>query len=339
MKELKRITSPEQAILVSIKGWFSRNILLKTTSLALGLFLWFHAITDQPHQMDYSVPLELVVSDSTLVVVNDLPPTVDVIFAGTGKELLKLWWYQPSYIKKVEISEVGVKDINLDISSLSMQADLNLIPLGVKYPAALHVTLDRVVEKKVRVVSRLKVIPGEEYVVVGDVTVEPATVSLRGARGELSSIDKVETVVNMVEGVTDSFSTVLELDFSGFKNVNSEITEVTLSGRVEKYVEFELAEIPINLRGRLKDRFVVQPGFIGLVIIGPISRIQSLNTDEIDVYIEINDPPVGETYYSPMIDLPFGIELLSEQPKLFKAIPVDEISYTPLESITRSTIP
>ncbi len=336
MKDLKWITGSGQALLTSVKEWFSRNILLKTTSLVLGLFLWFHAITDQAHQMAYPVPLELVLSDSTLVIVNDLPPTIEVLFAGTGKELLKLWWYKPNYVKEIDIDEVGVKDINLDVSSLSMPAEVNLIPLGVKFPAALHVTLDRVVEKKVRVVSNLKVIPGEEYVVVGNVSVEPSSVTLKGARGELSGIDAVKTVGKTVEGVTDSFSTAVKLDLSNFRNVASEITEVTVSGRVEKYVEFELSEIPIRLRGRLKDKFVVQPGYIGLVIIGPVSRIQSLNKDEIDVYIEINDPPVGETYYSPMIDLPLGVELLSEQPKLFKAVPIDQANSTPAGGITRA---
>jgi len=310
---------------------------LKVTSIAIGLFLWFNAVTDQTHQMDYPVPLEIVVSDTTLIVVNDPVMDVNILFAGTGKELLKLWWKKPFFIREVEGGEIGVRNLSLDVSSLSMPTGLNLIPLGIKSPATLHVALDKLVEKEVRVCSRLKVQPREEYVILGDILIDPPTVVLAGARGELSDLDSVTTVESLLEGVVDSFSTTLQLDLSALRTVTAKVQAVTISGRVEKYVEIALEGIPITLKGRLKKRFSIQPDMIQLVVIGPISLIQSLRKEEVDVYIEINDPPVGETYYSPMIELPEGIELLSEQPKLFKAVPVDEASNSSPENLTSAS--
>lgn len=329
----------EMHFLESLKGWFSRNIVMKLISLALGLFLWFHAVTDRAHQMDYPIPLELVVSDTTLIIVNDPPSEVNILFAGTGKELLKLWWKQPIFVKEIEGGEVGVRNLSLDVSSLSMPADLNLIPLGIKSPTNLFVTLDRRIEKEVRVTSRLKIRPKEEYVIVGDVSIDPPTVTLTGAKGVLSSLDSIKTVENFIGGVTDSFSTTVKLDFSDLRTITSQVTEVTISGRVEKYVEFELGEIPIRLKGRLRHEFTVSPDLIQIVVIGPVSLIQTLRKEEVDVYIEINDPPVGETYYSPMIELPEGIELLSEQPKLFKAVPIDEAGGRSPENLTSARNP
>jgi len=313
-------------VLASIKGWFSRNLLLKVTSLILGLFLWFHAVTDQTHQIDYPVPIELFVSDTTLIIVNELPSMVNVTFAGTGKELIKLWWKHPFIVKEVEGKQTGIHDLNLDVSSLIIPEDLNLIPLSIKSPTTLNVALDRLMDKEVRVASRLKVVPKEQYVMVGGVTVDPPTVFLHGAKGELIDVDSIRTVEGAVQGISDTFSEILPLDFSGFRTVTASVNEVTLSGRVEKYIEFELSGLPVVLKGRLKDKFTVQPNEIGLVVVGPVSLIQSLDKGQVEVYIEINDPPMGETYYSPMIELPDGIELLSEQPKLFKAIPAGKAS-------------
>ena len=335
MSEFGRTLDSGKYLLALLKGWFSRNIVLKVISLLLGSFLWFHAVTDQAHQISYPIPLELVVSDTTLIIVNDPPKEVDIVFAGTGKELLKLWWRRPVFVKEIEGGEVGVRNLSLDVSSLSMPANLNLIPLGIKSPTDLHVALDRRVEKEVRVSSRLKVRPKEEYVIVGDVSIDPPTVVLRGASGVLSGIDSIATVAGTIEGVTDSFSTTVALDLSGLRTVTSEVSEVTISGRVEKYVEYELGEIPIRLKGRLRHEFTVSPDQIQIVVVGPVSLIQSLRREEVDVYIEINDPPVGETYYSPTIALPDGIELLSEQPKLFKAIPIDEAGGEPSENLTK----
>ncbi len=312
---------------------------MKLISLALGLFLWFHAVTDQAHQMDYPIPLELVVSDTTLIIVNEPPSEVNILFAGSGKELLKLWWKQPFFVKEIEGGEVGVRNLSLDVSSLSMPADLNLIPLGIKSPTDLYVTLDRLIEKEVRITSRLKIRPREEYVIVGGVSIEPPTVTLSGAKGMLSGLDSIKTVESFIEEVADSFSTTVKLDFSELRTVTSKVTEVTISGRVEKYVEFELGEIPIRLKGRLRHEFLVSPDLIQIVVIGPVSLIQTLRKEEVDVYIEINDPPVGETYYSPMIELPEGIELLSEQPKLFKAVPIDETGGKPTENLTSARNP
>jgi len=322
-------------LLASLRGWFSKNILLKVIALVLGLFLWFHAVTDQAHQLDYPVPLEIVVSDTTLVIVNEPPSEVSIIFAGTGKELLKLWWKKPFFVKEVEGSDVGVRDLSLDVSSLSMPSDINLIPLGVKSPAELHLALDRLIERELTIVSRLRIVPDEGYVLAGGVSIDPPTVLLSGARGELSNVDSIMTVEGVVDGVKDSFDISLPLDLSGMRTVAPSVKKVTLSGKVEKFVEIELGEIPITIRGRLRDEFSVLPGNIELAVIGPISLIQVLNKNEIDVYIEINDPPVGETYYSPMIELPDGIELLSEQPKLFKAVPAEDANGLPPEDPTR----
>lgn len=321
-------------LLTPIKGWFSRNIVLKIISLLLGLFLWLHAVTDQSHQMDYSIPLELSLSDTSLIIVNKPPSIVNVIFAGTGKELLKLWWKHPVCVKEIEDGEAGVLNLNLDVSSLSMPTGLHLIPLGIKSPATLHVVLDKRISKEVRVVSRLKVIPAEGHVLVGEVKVHPETVVLTGARGELKDIAKVQTIESVEEGVTDSFTTTLPIDLSGLNTVTSGTQEVTLTGKVEKYVEIEVGEIPVGLKGRLKEKFVLQPKSIELVLIGPVSLMQELKKEELKVYIEINDPPIGETYYSPTIRLPDGIKLLSEQPKLFKAIPVDEAGNETPEDVT-----
>ena len=175
--------------------------------------------------------------------------------------------------------------------------------------------------------------------IVGDVTVDPATVILSGAKGVLSGLDSIETVEDFIEGVTDSFSTTVALDLSNLRTVTSEVTEVTISGRIEQYVEFELGEIPIRLKGRLRREFTVTPDLIQIVVIGPVSLIQTLREEEVDVYIEINDPPIGKTYYSPMIELPDGIELLSEQPKLFKAIRIGETSDRPVESLISEVKP
>jgi hypothetical protein len=337
--EIRRIIGRDRAILSGLKGWFSRNIGLKLISLALGLFLWFHAVTDQSHQMEYPVPLQIVVADSSLMIVNDPPRKVDILFAGPGKELLKLWWKPPRFTKEVTATQAGVVDLSLDVSSLTLPPNVNIIPLGIRSPTSLHLALDRVIEKEVAVRSRLRVIPGEQYVVVGDIAVDPGAVTLKGARGELSGLDSVVTAEGVVEGVVDSFSTTLPLDLSGFRTVTSPVREVRLSGRVEKYVDIELGGIPISLRGRLRDRFVLQPAFIELVVVGPVSRIRSLRREEIEVFIEINDPPVGETYYSPMIELPDGIELLSEQPKLFKAVPVSDAGGNSVEDLTRAAPP
>jgi hypothetical protein len=337
--DIRRVFRSEAAILSTLKGWISRNAGLKLISLVLGLFLWFHAVTDQAHQMDYSVPLMVGVADSAFMIINDLPTEVNVIFAGTGKELLKLWWEEPLYVKEIVADGAGVVDLSLDVSSLSMPENVKIIPLGITSPTDLHIVLDSVVEKEVIVVSRLRVIPAEEYVVVGDIAIDPPTITLRGARGELSGIQSVRTVEGVVKGVVDSFSTVLPIDLSELRTVTSGIPVVTMTGRVEKYVDIELGGIPITLKGRLKGKFLLQPAFIELVVVGPVSLIQSLQRKDIEVYIEINDPPVGDTYYSPMIELPEGIELLSEQPKLFKAIPVNKNEGIPPENITSAPPP
>ena len=330
------MTGRSYPLLALIKGWCLRNILLKLISLLLGFFLWFHAVTDQSHQIEYPVPLDLSLSDTSLVIVNEIPSDVDVLFAGTGKELLKLWWKHPEFIKKIEDRKAGVKDLVLDISSLSLPAGLNLIPLGIRSPSTLHVVLDEQIEKRVQVLPRLKVIPAEAYVLVGDRGLGPRAVLLKGARGELADVSVIRTIDSTVEGVTDSFTTILPLDLSGMRTVASDISAVKLTGHVEKFVEFELGEIPITLRGRLRDKFTLKPHDIELVVVGPVSLIQNLQRDSLHVYIEINDPPIGETYYAPTIELPEGIDLISEQPKLFKVVPLEDADSDPPDSMTHS---
>jgi hypothetical protein len=307
-----------------IKGWFSKNILLKIAAIALAAFLWFHSATNRIQQEEYSVPITVVLEDTSLVDINREYGSATVLLEGQGKEFIKLLWQKPRLVFALTEKKPRKFELSITPQDMIIPEGVLLRPIAVLGPQSVEVELDWLTEKIVSVLPMVK-LADEGFIQKGKVTVEPAEVKLRGARKELKGLKSIPTVLVELPTASGEFELAANLDLGGFSTVLTVDEVVLIKGEIERLIERKMEEIPVEITGNMRKDYRARPETINIIVTGMESRVASLSQQEVRVLLEINSPPSGETYYSPKIVLPESIELISEQPKLFQAVPADSI--------------
>ena len=189
----------------------TENIFLKLLSLAFALILWFFVMGEQKQELSYAVPLAIKNLPANLMVANEIPSQVDVRISGPRTLLMNL---DP---KDMGIA-VDLKGLQPGITSFKRLEELFNLPGALKItrlsPSFVDVRLERIKDKKVPVKLIVSGAPAPGFE-LREIQLTPAEVLVEGAEGELKNIAQVETDPVEIEGVRDSFSLIVPIDYRG----------------------------------------------------------------------------------------------------------------------------
>lgn len=187
------------------------NWVLKLLALAFAVTLWFFVMGERKVEVPFLVPLELKNVPKGLMVANDVPSVVDVRISGPRTLLMNL---RPSDISIA----VDLSDLQPGVTTFKRLEERLNIPSGLKVtrlsPSFVDVKLERIRDKKVPVKVDLTGTPATGFELAG-ATVKPSLVTVRGAESELKDVSDVETDPVKLDGVKDSFTLMVPLDYRG----------------------------------------------------------------------------------------------------------------------------
>ncbi len=197
----------------------AENWVLKLFSLVFALILWFFVMGERRLEIGFTVPLELKNLPAGLILANEVPSLVDVRLNGPRTLLMNL------SAKDISIA-VDLGDLNPGVTSFKRLEERLNLPSGIKVtrlsPSFVDVKLERLKERKIPVKVVVSGMPAEGHL-LGDVSVSPSRVQVSGAEGELKDIAELVTTPVSVEGVNESFSLMVPLDFRGrYTRLNEE---------------------------------------------------------------------------------------------------------------------
>jgi YbbR domain-containing protein len=194
-----------------MSGGLTRNWFLKLLSLVFALVLWFFVMGEQKLEVGYVVPLELKNVPPGMMVANEVPSLVDVRISGPRTLLTNL---RP---KDISLS-VDLRDLQPGLTSFKRLEERLNIPSVLKVtrlsPSFVDVKLERVKEKSVPIRAVLSGTPAEGCR-IGAVQISPSKVVVEGAESELKDINEVVTEEVEVEGVKESFTLMVPLNYYG----------------------------------------------------------------------------------------------------------------------------
>lgn len=187
------------------------NWLLKLISLAFAAILWFFVMGERKLEVPYIIPLEYKNLPQELMIANEVPASVAVRISGPRALLMNL---SPEDISIA----VDLKDLKAGVTSFKRLEESLNIPSGLKAtrvsPSYVDVKLERVREKLVPVRLVLTGAPAPGFMVTGS-QVAPPRVAVSGAESELKSVTEVPTEGISLDGVQESFSQTVALDYVG----------------------------------------------------------------------------------------------------------------------------
>ena len=220
----------------AVRGFFTRNLGYKLVALVLGLLLWFDVTSDEISVIDYPVPLRIGVDGRDMIVTNDVPSEVNVLFSGSGKDLLRLDKDDLVIQKTVRGGENDTTIVTIGPNDVQKPGDLSVAPISVA-PVQVTVVTDRFVEKTVPLQPLGMPLAREGYQ-IADVRVEPRQVKVRGVTAEVNPIGSLGLDLSQLDRVAGSFDTMLEIAVpESLRTVTVSPDSVRIRGQVVRVEE------------------------------------------------------------------------------------------------------
>ena len=289
-------------------------VLAVLITLALWCYMEFYdspntelAVKDIPVEFTNE---DTILAENGLMLLSGYDTTVDLTLEGKRKVLMNL---DPSQIRIVadtsSISSAGVQTLNY---SYILPNGISPSDVSIKSRSIYNitVTVGTLYSKPVPVEVELKGQVADGYF-IGDITIDPQTLTLRAEREDMLNVHHAKVTVNL-GGTTSTLIETLEYTLYDANDVpvqndniraSTKLIQVTVPVRTTKTVPLEMDLVGTDL---MKSVIVdIQPSSVTLV--GEGSTLDTINKVTLDrIYVEDLVPGLNGPYFY-TIKLPAGV--------------------------------
>lgn len=273
-----------------ITRMLSHNLMFKTLSLVLAVFLWAWVQTEQVVDKRSRARV-IYIWPEGLVRVQEVPKTLVVTLRGPQGLVQNL---ESSHLRyHVDLTEADLGDVSVDFS----ERNLTGLPDGVSVvqvsPPGVDIDLDRRLVREVRV-REMVIGDVAEGWSKGEVTVAPATIQITGPQSLVRQISEVATNVVDVNGLTET--TRFDVGLGLKERTVSPVGESTVSVTVEVspiIVRKTFNGVPIMARG---SGWRAAPAAATVTLEGNAGDMRELSPEQVSVQVHLPDPvPAGRS--------------------------------------------
>jgi len=221
-----------------LKDFFTKNILLKISSLAIAIILWLIAINvnNPPITASYSLPLEFLNSDNLLlnnfIILNEKKikdSKIDVLVEATRNDL-KFINQNPDNLKAI----INFKDVDISYEkyvgsnlimpvNISFSSYLNSSHYQITnvYPSKVDVQLDNFIIDNEQVYYDTDGEPAKNYY-IQEIIIQPESIKISGAQSILETIKPITLNLSTI-GATKNIITKMPIKI--FDKNDNEVTD------------------------------------------------------------------------------------------------------------------
>ncbi len=268
-----------------LKNLFLRNRGKKIIAVAFAVALWFAANIEQDVEKNASTELSYVNLPAGLIMVNDPPQALNLRIRGPRTQLASLPTKDMAIALDLSHTLPGISKFEIRTDQIKPPRGIQVIGIS---PAEVTIEIDKITEKEVKV-KPIVGLPESGYEIVGEPKVIPSVVKIRGPKRTLSQIESVSTDLLSTTGVKSSFTLEVPLKINpGVELIDGRFARVTINIE-EKTAVKEFDDMKINLLNSDGVQFEPQdPLKAQLVFEGPYSIIKNLNSDDIEVSVDVS---------------------------------------------------
>ncbi len=251
---------------------------IKLTSLALAAVLWAAVAAEEPTTQ--LVPVTLIVEPPEGRALTRLLPPVKALYAGSSRELIKLFSTPPVITAVIPDTLTGSSYVvELFPNDLKLAEDADVKSQDVQ-PRRIEVTLDAVSRRLVPVVSRVTITPDTGFAVVGGVAFSPSSVLVRGPEAVVSRVEAAATVPLEITAVRGPVRRRVPIDTGSLGVAQVSQREVEVSAEIEAVSERALLDVPVLVQGE-RGVWTVEPATVIVTVRGPAARVAQLSRDSV----------------------------------------------------------
>jgi hypothetical protein len=287
------------------------NFGLKVLALTIAVGLWIAGHRDIERAIEVPVGFRNIPSD--LMVLDNRIDYVVLRFNGPRTLVSTL---DPDDLK-LSLDLAGAKS---GAVSYPLGAGSFNIPRGVTVaritPPVVQFRLEPVVRRTLPVSVKLAGKPSAGYQ-IGQVTAQPANVSVAGPAEEVRRLSVVETLPVEIDEGRGVVKRKVRLSADGKPlSFTPDQVEITVALEEEESVR-EFAAVAVRAKD-FSGAFTVTPPSVSLRLSGAKSLLDKLELKGDEVYLNLKGLPAGEHNLPLMMELPAGVRLIEQKPQRFR---------------------
>ena len=303
------------------------NLGLKLVALGLALIVYASVYLDEEHEAIVSMPLIVDNTRQDRVLLDSPPERVVAKIVATGRIVLRLkltGMGNDELVTVVRIlpGEEGV-DRSLIPSDVVVPLGLDVRVVEIKEPKHLRLRVDELAEKELPVLPRVRGQVPQGFVLSGEVTLDPARVTISGPRTLVEHLEEVYTEPIALEERKGPFNQVSEVVLD--RRLRADPEHVRASADVERTAQLEMTGVPVVVRNRRRYETEVDPDSGNVVLLGPASRMRRIrelhdagqNTG-VSIVLDASGLPPGTHVVTPIVELTRELRLVSIFPPRFE---------------------
>ncbi|NDV78511.1 YbbR-like domain-containing protein [Dysgonomonas sp. 511] len=290
------MSDTKDIIIQKVRSSF-RNISWKKTLtflffLLLSSIFWLMQVYREKFESTINIPIKYVNVPDSIIFDNELVDKITVRIKDDGVTMFRYYFTKRNDSLVIDIRKLIHEQEDPVILSKSMEqlirnqlfSSSELISYSPSRLAYDYVILR---EKRLPVIYDGYISLATGYIIDGDLTVNPDSVTVYGSRTALDTIRYVHTVDDTIKEVTSS--TKIEVPIKPIKGVKFVPDMVNISVPVDQFNTKEI-EVPItivNLPDNLNIRFF--PSSVTIPIIVGLSRYNDITANNFEVKVDYND--------------------------------------------------
>ncbi len=265
------------------------NWKLKLLAFIIGVFIWFHAVTEK--RIVYTMKIPVVVKDipEGMVVDSISADSVKIRIEARRKDILLLNWFG----KKEIFLEVG--GIDKKVARMDIYATYVHLPIWINLkvrddisPPYLKIYLSEKSEKELPVRSVVRGRPAEGYWKKTPYIINPPRVLVSGGKETVDRLTQVLTQPVDIDGAKDTVVAYVHVINPTHKRLRFSPDSVLVKVPIEKTVQKEIWVSSDFMLDYLKyKRIKVMEDSVRFVVAGPQSDMEKLMKEDILSYVEL----------------------------------------------------
>lgn len=268
---------------------------VKLTALVLSAVLWAAFAAEEPTTQ--LVPVHVNLEPPPGRTLTAAPPPVQALYAGSARELIKLYTSPPVVTKRIPDTLTGnTYTVQLTPDELTTGRGIDAKVQDIQ-PRTFVVSLDDVAQKTVRVTPRVAITPDSGYTIDGGIAVVPGSVVVRGPDAVIRRIEEVHTLPMQLTDITAPVRRTVQLDTSRLGIARVSPMSVEISANVVAVSERVLMGVPVGVHADRGGTWITDPPAVMVSVRGPAARIARLTRDSVSVFAQPTGNGGTETVY------------------------------------------
>ncbi|MBN2357077.1 YbbR-like domain-containing protein [candidate division KSB1 bacterium] len=290
----------------------------------VAIIIWFLVISNGTFDYEVTIPIDMPTLPQHLSITSELPSEAKIKVRGQGLALLALIIFSEGKMEFTLDCEPGQKTIYPSTDDvLLIGSAKNLTVLQIIDPAEIILQIEPIESRTCPVKNNLLIKPAPGYTVVGEISLSPDKVTIRGGQSLIKKIDSVQTEVIVWQELVKPLTRQVHL-VQPLKNqrIILDPPTITIQADVQKLMEKRILNIPINVTNLPAGmRAIVIPAQLSLIAEGGVQIVANLTGKDIIAYIDYRRYQEQKTPDFPAYIKPVPwVRYRDIEPKRFKVV-------------------